>query len=171
MNESYEPDLRAFLADVMHPNVADALKSPNDDRSIFNACASVEAAASGVYWALVDKGIIDPSKMSDGRYKELLSAKDGYFRIAHDAAEAQKHRRLTRASSTGRSVQKASDLQSAPHGFGYSNWGEMIFDTDKAISVMVDHQIRPLASILVYAANFIEGEVFLAETDESSALA
>jgi hypothetical protein len=171
VSDIYELELRAFLADVMQPNVADALKNPNDHRSNFNACASVEAAASAIYWILVEKGVLGEKPIKDGKYKELLSAKNENFRIVHDAAEAQKHRKLTYAGSAGRSVQNASDLQSAPHGLDCSLVDEMMFDVGEAISVTVDGQLRAVASNLAHAASFIEGEVFLAEGNSSSILA
>lgn len=88
--------IRAFLDDVVQPNMQQAMEAPGDLRSVVNAVLTIDALAGVLYSAMtqIRHPAVDGLK-GDDEYRDRLAEGCYEFRVLRDLAAAYKHGELT----------------------------------------------------------------------------
>lgn len=88
--------IRAFLDEVVQPNMEMAMRAPGDLRLIVNAVLTVDALAGVLYSAMtqIRHPAVDGLK-GDDEYRDRLADGCHEFRVLRDLAAAYKHGELT----------------------------------------------------------------------------
>ena len=119
-----------FLAEVVQPNMEDALRHPGDLRFACNAILCMDALMGLTYWHLEDLGDPRATKYrnaqqpdSDFRGDLIASSKCAELRGLRDASYTLKHGRL-KSTRQKRVINSASQVAEAANSLGWFQVGD-----------------------------------------------
>lgn len=155
---------RAFLEQIVRPNVVEFHEHYADLRRAHNAISTADALAAHMYeWAKEHEPDEVSPYRTDSLYRNALAERDPDFRMVRDIAKAQKHVHLTKHNPQ---VTKASQVTSRPIGYGQGGYGQGRFGGPKQIVVDTGpNQFCYVEGLLDRALSFLEGEMAALNVD------
>jgi hypothetical protein len=146
---------RAFLEEIVRPNVADLSENFSDIRRAFNAVAAVDACAAHLYHYLDKISHPDVAGISDyNHYRNVISQDLPDFALLRDIAKSQKHVKLTRHNPK---VSDASNMQVKQLGYGEARYGEGRYNSPNQVVVVTDAgENRVVETIVKRGLDFLE---------------
>jgi hypothetical protein len=113
-----------FLAEVVHPNVVDALSNPGNVRAATNAILALDALVGIAFWYLKDRDHSSVRSMKrDEKLRDVLAAESENYRTLRDAAFSLKHGRLI---SSNRIVEDTAQFSTGSNMLGHFQVGDSL---------------------------------------------